>query len=148
MAKIDIFRGWRNVTGQNPLPPNIQRMFLGKKAICESSLNKKRMYVWNRHIKILPQTWKFPFLFYIILTSHLYQIWHLYLDLYDCNKRLVLPILLCLSDASLTIADNCNALCRSDSSACCKSVSAWFISYVNYGDTCCKVSNLSLFVTQ
>ena len=22
-AKIDIFRGWRNVTGQSPLPPNV-----------------------------------------------------------------------------------------------------------------------------
>ena len=54
---------------------------------------------------------------------------------------------LCLSDASLIIADNCNALCLIPPSAV-RSVSTWLISYVNYEDTCCKVSNLSLFVTQ
>ena len=60
---------------------------------------------------------------------------------------MVLPVLLCLSDASLIIADNCNALGLIPPPAG-KSVSACLISYVNYGDTCCKVSNLSLFVTQ
>ena len=59
----------------------------------------------------------------------------------------MLPVLLCLSDASLIIADNCNALGLIPPSAG-RSVSACLISYVNYGDTCCKVSNLSLFVTQ
>ena len=64
-----------------------------------------------------------------------------------CTKRLVLPVLLCLSDASLIIADNCIALCLIPPPAV-RSVSAWLISYVNYRDTCCKVSYLSLFVTQ
>ena len=58
------------------------------------------------------------------------------------------PILLCLSDASLIIADNCNALGLIPPPAG-RSVSACLISgYVNCRDTCCKVSNLSLFVTQ
>ena len=78
---------------------------------------------------------------------HLYQIWHLYHHLCDCTKRLVLPVLLCVSDASLIIADNCNALGLIPPPAG-RSVSACLISYVNYGDTSCKVSNLSLFVTQ
>ena len=55
--------------------------------------------------------------------------------------------LLCLSDASLIIADNCNALGLIPPPAG-RLVSACLISYVNYGDTFCKVSNLSLFVTQ
>ena len=29
--KSIFFRGWRNVTGQNPLPPNVRRTFSGKK---------------------------------------------------------------------------------------------------------------------
>ena len=45
---------------------------------------------------------------------------------------------LCLSDASLIIADNCNALCLIPPPAV-RSVSTWLISCVNYGDTCCKV---------
>ena len=59
-------------------------------------------------------------------------------------KRLVLPVVLCLSDASLIIVDNCNALglillpARRLVSAC---------TCLIYGGTC-KVSNLSLFVTQ
>ena len=69
----------------------------------------------------------------------------------DCTnftKRLVLPIVLCLSDASLVIADNCNALGLIPPPAQ-RSVSACLISYVNYrGTSTCKVSNLSLFVTQ
>ena len=52
-----------------------------------------------------------------------------------------------LSDAGLIIADNCNALGLIPPPAG-RSVSACLISYVNYGDTCCKVSDLSLFVTQ
>ena len=32
-------------TSQGKTPPNVQRMFLGKKLICESSLSKKCMYV-------------------------------------------------------------------------------------------------------
>ena len=58
-----------------------------------------------------------------------------------------LPVLLCLSDASLIIADNCNALGLIPPLAG-RSISACLIFYVNYGDACCKVSNLSLFVTQ
>ena len=59
----------------------------------------------------------------------------------------MLPVLLCLPDASLIIADNCNALGLIPPPAG-RSVSACLISYVNYGETCCKVCNLSLFVTQ
>ena len=60
----------------------------------------------------------------------------------------MLPILLCLSDASLIIAGhNCNALGLIPPPAG-RSVSVYLISYVNYGDTCCKGSNLSVFVTQ
>ena len=60
----------------------------------------------------------------------------------------MLPVLLCLSDARLIKDDNCNALGLIPPPAG-RSVSACLISYhVNYGDTCCKVSNLSLFVTQ
>ena len=59
----------------------------------------------------------------------------------------MLLVLLCLSDGSLIIADNCNALGLISPPAG-RSVSACLISYVNYGNTCCKVSNLSLFVTQ
>ena len=60
----------------------------------------------------------------------------------------MLPVLLCLSDASLITADKCNALGLIPPPAG-RSVSARLISYhVNYGDICCKVSNLSLFVTQ
>ena len=59
----------------------------------------------------------------------------------------MLPVLLCLSDASLIIADNCDALGLIPPPAE-RLVSACLISYVNYGDICCKVSNLSLFVTQ
>ena len=58
----------------------------------------------------------------------------------------MLPIVLCLSDASLVIADNCNALGLIPPPAR-RSASACLISYVNYRGTC-KVSNLSLFVTQ
>ena len=38
-AKIDIFRGQRNITGQNALFPNVYRMFLNlrKKSICPVS---------------------------------------------------------------------------------------------------------------
>ena len=54
--------------------------------------------------------------------------------------------LLCLSDTSLVIADNCNALGLVPPPAR-RSVSACLIFYVNYRGTC-KVSNLSLFVTQ
>ena len=53
----------------------------------------------------------------------------------------------CLSDASLIITDNRNALGEIPLPAG-RSVSACLISYLNYGDICCKVSNLSLFVTQ
>ena len=82
------------------------------------------------------------------IKPHLYQMWHLYHHLCDCTKRLVLLVLLCLSDASLIIADKCNALGPIPPPAG-RSVSACLISYhVNYGDTCCKVSNLSFFVTQ
>ena len=77
----------------------------------------------------------------------MYQIWHLYRYLCDCTKWSVLPVLLCLSDASLIIADNWNVLGLIPLPAG-RSVSACLISYVNYGDTCSKVSNLSLFVTQ
>ena len=59
----------------------------------------------------------------------------------------MLPVLLCLSDASLIIADNCNALGLIHPPAG-RSVSACLLSHVNYGDTCCKVSNLSFVVTQ
>ena len=45
------------------------------------------------------------------------------------------------------LAHNCNALGLIPPPAG-RLVSACLISYVNYGDTCCKVSNLSLFVTQ
>ena len=58
----------------------------------------------------------------------------------------MLPVVLCLSDASLIIADNCNALGLILPPAG-RLVSACLISYVNYEGTC-KVSNLSLFVTQ
>ena len=57
----------------------------------------------------------------------------------------MLPVVLCLSDASLIIAGNCNALGLILLPAG-RLVSAFLISYVNYGGTC-KVSNLSLFVT-
>ena len=59
---------------------------------------------------------------------------------------LVLPVVICQSDASLIIADNCNGLGLILPPAG-RSVSAYLISYVNYGGTC-KVSNLSLFVTR
>ena len=59
----------------------------------------------------------------------------------------MLPVLLCLSDAILIIADNCNALGLIPPPSG-RSVSACLISHVNYGDTRCRVSNLSLFVTQ
>ena len=59
----------------------------------------------------------------------------------------MLPVLLCQADASLIIADNCNALGLIPLPTG-GLVSACLISYVNYRDTCCKVSNLSLFVTQ
>ena len=58
----------------------------------------------------------------------------------------MLPVVLCLSDASLIIADNCNALGLILPPAG-RSVSACLISDINYGGTC-KVSNLSLFVSQ
>ena len=58
----------------------------------------------------------------------------------------MLPVVPCLSDASLIIANHCNALGLILPPAG-RSVSACLISYVNYGGTC-KVSNLSLLVTQ
>ena len=58
----------------------------------------------------------------------------------------MLPIVPCLSDASLIIADNCNALGLILPPGG-RSVSVCLISYVNYRGTC-KVSNLSLFVTE
>ena len=36
-AKIGIFTGQRNITGQNTPSPNVYRMFLGKKMICPES---------------------------------------------------------------------------------------------------------------
>ena len=62
-----------------------------------------------------------------------------YLHLCDCTKRLALPV-------SLIIADNCNALGLIPPPAG-RSISVCLISYANYGGTC-KVSDLSLFVTQ
>ena len=59
----------------------------------------------------------------------------------------MLLVLLCLSDASLIIVDNSNALGMIPPPAG-RSASACLISYVNYGDTCFKVCNLSLFDTQ
>ena len=86
------------------------------------------------------------FILYSIISTSFDQICHLYCCLCNCTKRLVLPIVLCLSDASLVIADNCNALGLIPLPAR-RSVSACLISYVNYRGTC-KVSDLSLFVTQ
>ena len=55
------------------------------------------------------------------------------------HQKVALPV-------SLIIADNCNALGLIPLPAG-RSISVCLISYANYGGTC-KVSNLSLFVTQ
>ena len=60
-----------------------------------------------------------------MISPHLYQIWHLYLHLCDCTKRLALPV-------SLIIADNCNALGLIPPPAG-RSISVGLISYANYG---------------
>ena len=88
------------------------------------------------------------FHFYSVYQPHLYQIWHLYRHLCNCTKRLVLPVVLCLSDVSLIIVDNCNALGLILSPAGgLVSACTCLISHANYVGTS-KVSNLSLFVTQ
>ena len=89
------------------------------------------MYVWNGHIEILPQTRKFPFLIYIISASFV-------------PNLAPLP-------SFVWLYQKVGVACRT-MSIWCQSNKSWQLycfgpDNANYGGTC-KVSNLSLFVTQ